>query len=161
MHSLLQQLNFFANNPFPDATAAFFERFEAMVDEAVGGDVQIARPFERYTKSQVMQLGRHLPLELTFSCLSPINGLHCGQCNKCAERKAAFRIVGLPDPFQFCALCVLCGLSLLSKIVGLESAAAFAIDLVPLARQALVLRVHVDDFGDGVKPGKGDAASRL
>ena len=41
-----------------------------------------------------MALGRGLPLELTFSCISPLRGLHCGHCNKCAERQAAFRDAG-------------------------------------------------------------------
>jgi 7-cyano-7-deazaguanine synthase len=48
-------------------------------------------------KNQVMQLGRELPLELTFSCIAPLRGLHCGRCNKCAERQAAFRAAALPD----------------------------------------------------------------
>jgi 7-cyano-7-deazaguanine synthase len=38
-----------------------------------------------------MALGRDLPLELTFSCIAPAGELHCGRCNKCAERRAAFR----------------------------------------------------------------------
>lgn len=86
-----------AANPFPDATPKFFDTFESMLREAVGGDVQIIRPFENLTKSQVLALGRHLPLDLTFSCLRPITGLHCGHCNKCAERKTAFADAGLPD----------------------------------------------------------------
>ena len=36
-----------ANNPFPDATPAFFACFEEMLREAMGGRVQIARPFEQ------------------------------------------------------------------------------------------------------------------
>ena len=38
-----------------------------------------------------MELGRDMPLELTFSCIDPRDGLHCGRCNKCAERQEAFR----------------------------------------------------------------------
>ena len=34
-----------------------------------------------------MALGRGLPLELTFSCIAPVAGQHCGRCNKCAERR--------------------------------------------------------------------------
>jgi 7-cyano-7-deazaguanine synthase len=44
-----------------------------------------------------MQRGRFLPLELTFSCMRPLDGRHCGDCNKCAERRKAFRDAGLPD----------------------------------------------------------------
>jgi 7-cyano-7-deazaguanine synthase len=86
-----------SNNPFPDATPDFFAHFEEMLREAVGGQLQIARPFEHLTKDRVLDMGRGLPLELTFSCLSPVDGLHCGQCNKCAERRRAFAEAGTDD----------------------------------------------------------------
>jgi 7-cyano-7-deazaguanine synthase len=90
-----------AANPFPDATPEFFSRFEAMLDEALGGHVQIVRPLEHLSKDRVMELGRHLPLELTFSCLAPAEGLHCGRCNKCAERRRGFHTIGLEDPTTY------------------------------------------------------------
>jgi 7-cyano-7-deazaguanine synthase len=86
-----------ANNPFDDATAEFFARFREMLATATGTHLQIARPLERLTKDQVLEMGHHLPLELTFSCLSPLGRLHCGACNKCAERQAAFRNAGMVD----------------------------------------------------------------
>jgi len=86
-----------ANNPFPDATPNFFAQFEEVLREAVGGQLRIARPFEHLTKDRVLDMGRGLPLELTFSCLSPVDGLHCGQCNKCAERRRAFSEAGIDD----------------------------------------------------------------
>jgi len=92
-----------SNNPFSDATPVFFAQFEEMLHEAMGGRVQIARPFEQLTKNQVLEMGRHLPLELTFSCLAPEDGLHCGHCNKCAERRRAFLEVGLNDPTEYAA----------------------------------------------------------
>jgi 7-cyano-7-deazaguanine synthase len=90
-----------ANNPFPDARSRFFSRFEEMLHEAMGGQLQIARPFEQLTKNQVLEMGRALPLELTFSCLSPIDGLHCGHCNKCAERRRAFSGAGIEDSTEY------------------------------------------------------------
>jgi 7-cyano-7-deazaguanine synthase len=86
-----------AANPFQDATTTFFSSFQDMLREAVGERVQISRPFERLTKNQVLEMGRDLPLELTFSCLSPVGGRHCGQCNKCAERRRGFHEAGLED----------------------------------------------------------------
>lgn len=80
-----------ASNPFADATERFFSTFPAVVNEAIGGDVQVLRPYARRRKSEVMRRGANLPLEWTFSCLRPIDGIHCGTCNKCAERKRAFR----------------------------------------------------------------------
>ncbi len=90
-----------AANPFDDAKPEFFARFEAMVDWATGCEVRIVRPFEMLSKRCVMQLGRDVPLGLTFSCLAPVGGLHCGGCNKCAERAAAFRCWGAADPTQY------------------------------------------------------------
>jgi 7-cyano-7-deazaguanine synthase len=88
-------------NPFGDATDEFFRDYESAVERAVGGRVQIARPFGRMTKQQVMELAGDLPLELTFSCIAPQGGLHCGRCNKCAERQRAFRSIGLNDPTRY------------------------------------------------------------
>ena len=92
-----------ANNPFADATPQFFSQFEAMIREAAGPPVQIARPFEWLAKDRVIEFGAHLPLELTFSCLAPVDGLHCGRCNKCAERRSAFGRVGFDDRTQYAA----------------------------------------------------------
>jgi 7-cyano-7-deazaguanine synthase len=95
-----------ANNPFSDATPAFFARFEEMLHEAMGGRVQVARPFEQLSKRQVLELGRDLPLGLTFSCLAPVDGLHCGHCNKCAERRRGFAEVGVVDPTEYAGVWV-------------------------------------------------------
>ena len=59
------------------------------------------RPYASLTKSEVMQRGRDLPLGLTFSCMHPVAGRHCGGCNKCAERRRAFADAGLPDPTEY------------------------------------------------------------
>lgn len=89
------------SNPFADAEADFFDPFESALNHAVGGKLQMVRPFARLSKREVMLLGRELPLELTFSCIAPRDGLHCGDCNKCAERKAAFRMIDSDDPTRY------------------------------------------------------------
>ncbi|NQU26137.1 MAG: 7-cyano-7-deazaguanine synthase [Candidatus Nealsonbacteria bacterium] len=90
-----------ASNPFADATDEFFAGFESVLNRAVDGRLRIVRPFARLDKRQVMQLGVGQPLELTFSCISPIDEAHCGRCNKCAERQAAFDLIGQPDPTEY------------------------------------------------------------
>jgi 7-cyano-7-deazaguanine synthase len=90
-----------AANPFDDATPEFFARFEAMIAQATGYPFRVLRPFETLSKRCVMKLGQGMPLELTFSCLAPIGGLHCGQCNKCAERAAAFAHWTESDPTEY------------------------------------------------------------
>ncbi len=91
------------SNPFADASAEFFEQFEAAMNVAVGARLRIVRPFAALDKLQVVKLGRGLPLGLTFSCIAPVGGLHCGRCNKCAERQSAFRLIGSPDPTCYAA----------------------------------------------------------
>ena len=89
------------SNPFADATADFFEAFAEVMGRATGRDVKIIRPFESLSKQSVLEQGRKLPLELTFSCLSPVDDLHCGKCNKCAERRTAFARLELRDPTRY------------------------------------------------------------
>ncbi len=90
-----------ATNPFPDATPEFFRAMQNVVNQAVGGNVEVRLPFGGMRKTAVMQLGRSLPLEHTFSCIRPVEGLHCGRCNKCAERRRAFTEAGMVDPTEY------------------------------------------------------------
>jgi 7-cyano-7-deazaguanine synthase len=89
------------SNPFPDATPAFFENYQAVVNQAVGGAVRVLRPYAGLSKAEVMRRGHDLPLERTFSCIRPVGGRHCGRCNKCAERRQAFADAGIPDPTAY------------------------------------------------------------
>jgi 7-cyano-7-deazaguanine synthase len=88
-------------NPFPDATPAFFQAYQNVVNEAVAGAVQVLRPYAGLSKTEVLQRGRGLPLALTFSCIRPVAGRHCGCCNKCAERRRAFAAAGMADPTAY------------------------------------------------------------
>jgi 7-cyano-7-deazaguanine synthase len=84
-------------NPFDDASGEFFTDFENAMDRALGGRVRIVRPFGELSKREVMGLDVGVPLELTFSCIDPQSGLHCGRCNKCVERQQAFRSIQVKD----------------------------------------------------------------
>lgn len=92
-----------ASNPFPDATPEFYDGFAKLVGGAVGGSVRVLRPYADLGlhKADVLRRGTGLPLELTFSCLGPVHGLHCGRCNKCAERRAGFLAAGMRDPTNY------------------------------------------------------------
>jgi 7-cyano-7-deazaguanine synthase len=92
------------SNPFADATPEFFAEFESALARATSGRVRIVRPFGAMSKREVMALGRGLPLELTFSCIAPRGGRHCGACNKCAERQAAFEAIDGSDPTEYVTL---------------------------------------------------------
>ena len=90
-----------AGNPFPDATPAFFESMAALVNRAVGGQLKVLLPFRNLHKPHVMVRGRGMPLELTFSCIRPVSGHHCGKCNKCHERQQAFIQAQMNDPTKY------------------------------------------------------------
>jgi 7-cyano-7-deazaguanine synthase len=84
-------------NPFPDATDAFFAGFSALVERGMDHALEVVTPFAESTKADVLELGRGLALEHTFSCMDPQDGRHCGRCNKCAERRHAFASCSLED----------------------------------------------------------------
>jgi 7-cyano-7-deazaguanine synthase len=84
-------------SPFEDAGQDFIHDFERAINRGGARQVALLRPFGELTKRQVMELGRNLPLELTLSCIAPAGELHCGRCNKCAERRAAFQAAGIED----------------------------------------------------------------
>ncbi|MFL5242237.1 MAG: 7-cyano-7-deazaguanine synthase [Gemmataceae bacterium] len=86
-----------AGNPFADATPAFFQAYESVVNQAINGRVRILCPYAEMSKQEVMRRAQGLPLDLTFSCIRPVSGHHCGRCNKCAERRRAFRDAGIAD----------------------------------------------------------------
>jgi 7-cyano-7-deazaguanine synthase len=88
-------------NPFPDATPGFFSAIRDVMNQALAGNVELRLPFAGMKKTAVMRLGAGLPLEHSFSCIQPMAGLHCGRCNKCGERKEAFRMANMNDPTSY------------------------------------------------------------
>jgi len=79
-----------AGNPFSDNTKQFYDTMEMMIEMALSHKIDIIRPYSQLEKTEVIRRGAALPLELTFSCIRPVNNQHCGKCNKCAERARAF-----------------------------------------------------------------------
>jgi 7-cyano-7-deazaguanine synthase len=84
-------------NPFADSGRKFFDGLGSLASLALDRPLAVETPFARFTKVEVLDRGRHLALELTFSCIDPQQGEHCGRCNKCAERRRAFATSGLAD----------------------------------------------------------------
>ena len=84
-------------NPFPDATPDFFQKFAAALTSGLDHVVEVKAAFRDLHKSDVIRRFKDLPLELTLTCMAPVNGIHCGQCNKCSERQVAFYRSGIAD----------------------------------------------------------------
>lgn len=89
-----------AGNPFPDATPEFLEAQGRALSLGLDLPLTVEAPFATRHKSDVIRRGLELgvPLELTLSCMQPKDGLHCGRCSKCRERRDAFHEAGVPDP---------------------------------------------------------------
>lgn len=69
----------------------------------LGHSVRVTAPLAHLHKEDVVTLGVALgvPLALTPSCMSPSPDGHCGACNKCRERREAFRLAGVEDPTAY------------------------------------------------------------
>jgi 7-cyano-7-deazaguanine synthase len=95
-----------AGNPFPDATAEFFDAMGHAVSLGLAHPLAIEAPFATLHKSDVIRLGTELgvPLELTLSCMNPQDGLHCGRCSKCRERRDGFADAGVSDPTRYASV---------------------------------------------------------
>jgi 7-cyano-7-deazaguanine synthase len=92
-----------AGNPFPDATEEFFDAYGAALGIGLDRRIRIEAPFAGMHKAEVIRLGVDLgvPLELTLSCMQPVNGQHCGRCSKCRERRDGFLEAGVEDPTTY------------------------------------------------------------
>lgn len=92
-----------AGNPFPDATPEFFAAMARALSLGLAHPLAITAPFADLEKRDVIRLGIELgvPLELTLSCMNPKDGLHCGECSKCRERRDAFAEAARPDPTRY------------------------------------------------------------
>ncbi len=92
-----------AGNPFPDATGEFLEAMARALSLGLAHDLEVTAPFASLDKAGVVRLGADLgvPLGLTLSCMNPRDGLHCGRCSKCRERRDAFAEAGVADPTRY------------------------------------------------------------
>lgn len=87
---------------YPDCRPEFIRAFEQMEKLALDASIELFAPFQRMTKTQIVQQGHDLgvPFADTYSCY---NGgeIHCGTCGTCTERREAFEEAGIPDPTQY------------------------------------------------------------
>jgi 7-cyano-7-deazaguanine synthase len=91
------------HNPFPDASTKFLRDFGRVAGTALGCNLRVIAPFRHLTKAQVVRRAAKLgiPMHLSFSCVAPQQGRHCGRCNKCAERQRAFAQAGVNDMTRY------------------------------------------------------------
>ncbi len=84
---------------FPDATPAFFDAIERLVNRVQSRDgraLRVCLPFLEKTKGEVVKLALELqvPLDLTWSCYYD-RATPCERCESCVERADAFKLAGV------------------------------------------------------------------
>ncbi|MFB6283510.1 MAG: 7-cyano-7-deazaguanine synthase [Halobacteria archaeon] len=91
------------SNPFPDSTEDFFGLAERFYTTGLSTEIEIKTPYSGIDKPSVIERGSELdvPFEKSFSCIDPVDGEHCGSCNKCGERFREFRKTGVDDPITY------------------------------------------------------------
>lgn len=92
-----------AGNPFPDASAAFFEAMGRAMSIGLAHPLTVAAPLSDLHKDAVIRLGCRLGVQFehTLSCNGPVEARHCGRCNKCRERRDAFTAADVVDPVEY------------------------------------------------------------
>lgn len=90
-----------ADNSFRDGSREYFDRCQDVLSLEAGRHVSILTPFIRHNKAQVIRETDRETLALSFSCVNPQQGRHCGTCIKCGRRRAAFREAGVADPTEY------------------------------------------------------------
>ncbi len=89
-------------NPFSDSTPLFLKKISEVLSLGLSREIAVKAPFGKFKKEDVIALGNNkLVLETTFSCVNPKGYEHCGDCNKCVERKKGFFAVGLFDRTRY------------------------------------------------------------
>jgi len=88
--------------PFPDNNREYFQRLENLISEGLRENVRLETPFMGMEKWEVIrEFHGRISYKLTFSCMKPVRGKHCGICEKCLERKEGFSKAGVPDPTNY------------------------------------------------------------
>jgi len=91
---------------FPDASPKFFNFLNSVFHLSLWSydksPVQILVPLSGKSKEEVVRLGLEMrvPFDVTWSCYWD-RDVHCGTCESCKERRAAFADVGVEDPVAY------------------------------------------------------------
>ncbi len=90
-------------NPFADATPEFFQSLGSALSKGLEHEITLESPYLDLSKGDLIARNSGLPLHLTLTCMVPIDGRHCGECNKCHERHSAFVKAGIHDQTPYAA----------------------------------------------------------
>lgn len=90
-----------ADNCYRDGSREYFNRCEAVLSIEAGHAVRILTPLIGLHKPEIIRSSDPAIMALSFSCVRPREGRHCGTCIKCGRRKEAFRLAVVTDPTSY------------------------------------------------------------
>lgn len=92
-----------SEQPWEDQKPEFFTRLSDLWRVGYGSNIRIGNPFYGKYKHEVLSEYRTLPHHLSVSCdsLTLMGTDHCGTCEGCTHRSAAFRLAGIDDPTEY------------------------------------------------------------
>lgn len=84
---------------YPDQNQKMFDDISNLYESVYNFKVTIVLPLLEMTRKEVVIWGTQLgvPFEETVSCVNTPISVNCGKCNRCKERKEAFKSAGIPD----------------------------------------------------------------
>ena len=87
---------------YPDCRPEFYKSLEETAWLGTEKTIQIQAPFCGMSKAELIKVGANMgvPFELTWSCYLD-KEKHCGKCESCVNRKAAFKEAGVADPTEY------------------------------------------------------------
>ncbi|HVO44412.1 MAG TPA: 7-cyano-7-deazaguanine synthase QueC [Aggregatilineales bacterium] len=85
-----------------DTTKEFLDSLNNVYRLNRKAPIQIKAPFVTFSKADILRTGLELDVDYakTWSCYAG-GDRACGVCPTCAERLAAFKAVGIPDPLPY------------------------------------------------------------
>lgn len=90
----------FAVNAYPDCSEKFIRAMSDAISIGTYDKIKIVAPFLGKNKADIVKVGLDLkvPYEFTWSCYER-GEIPCGKCATCIDRKNAFELNGVKDPF--------------------------------------------------------------
>lgn len=84
---------------YPDCREDFMRAMGDAMRTGTYAGIQLLRPFIAMDKARIAAAGAQLGVDFatTWSCYKG-QGVHCGTCGTCVERREAFIEAGIPDP---------------------------------------------------------------
>ncbi len=87
---------------YPDCRVEFYKSMEQTARLGTELEIEINAPFSGASKAELLKKGKELgvPVEMTWSCYLDAQE-HCGVCESCVNRKAAFKQARIIDPTKY------------------------------------------------------------